>query len=268
MIGQITTLAWPGLAVALSLTTLVWLASLAKRDASIIDIFWGLGFVTLAWYYRSRVPVETFRQTLVPMLVTLWGLRLSIHILWRNWGQGEDYRYARMRAKRGTAFPLLSLVIVFWLQGSLLWLIAMPLLQVQVSRQPERGSWLDLLGLALFAIGFLFEAIGDFQLARFKSEPANRGKVMDRGLWRYTRHPNYFGDATLWWGLACLALATNGSVWTLFSPVLMTFLLLRVSGVALLEKGLSESRPEYSEYVRRTSAFVPWLPDEESQHDR
>jgi len=260
MIEQIAALAWPGLAVALGLTSLVWLASLVKRDASIIDIFWGLGFVTLAWFYRSRIPVDSFRQTLVPLLVTLWGLRLAIYILWRNRGRDEDYRYVAMRKKWGARFPLLSLVIVFWLQGFLFWVIGMPLLQVQISRQPIGISWLDLVGLGLFAIGFFFEAVGDFQLARFKANPANKGKVMDSGLWRYTRHPNYFGDATLWWGLGCFALATPGAAWTLVSPLLMSLLIIKVSGVALLEKGLGSTKPGYRDYVRRTSAFFPWPP--------
>ncbi len=260
MIEQLTAHASAGLGAALALTTLVWLVSLVKRDVSIIDVFWGLGFVMLAWLYRGRVPVESFRQTLIPVLVTLWGLRLAGYILWRNWGGGEDYRYAAMREKWGARFPLLSLGIVFWLQGFLFWLVAMPLLQVQISRTPPDWTWLDGLGLALFGIGFFFEAVGDLQLARFKAQPANRGKVMDRGLWRYTRHPNYFGDATLWWGLGCFALATEGSLWTLIGPLLMSFLIVKVSGVALLEKGLGHTKPKYRDYVRRTSAFFPRPP--------
>jgi steroid 5-alpha reductase family enzyme len=259
-LDAIVALALPGFAAALGFTTLIWLGSLVKRDASIVDIFWSLGFVMLAWLYRSQVPVESFRQTLVPILVTMWGLRLAIYILWRNWGHGEDYRYAAMREKYGGSFPLLSLVIVFWLQGALFWLIGMPLVQVQVSRQPAGWSWLDLLGLALFAVGFFFESVGDYQLARFKANPANKGKVMDRGLWRYTRHPNYFGDATLWWGFGCFALATEAPWWTIASPILMSFLIIKVSGVALLEKGLGNTKPKYREYVRRTSAFFPRPP--------
>lgn len=262
MFESILDLALPGLVAALGLTTVVWLGSLVKRDVSIVDIFWSLGFVMLAWLYRSQVPIESFRQTLVPVLVTLWGLRLSLYIFWRNWGQGEDYRYAAMRTKYGKSFPLLSLPIVFWLQGALFWIIAMPLLQVQISRQPGGWTWLDALGLALFSVGLFFEAVGDLQLARFKADPANEGKVMDRGLWRYTRHPNYFGDATLWWGLGCFALATTGSLWTLVGPALMSLLIVKVSGVALLEKGLDGTKPKYRDYVRRTSAFFPWPPKE------
>ena len=256
---EIIAVALQGLAVAAALMTVVWLASLPKRDASIIDIFWGPAFALLAWVYWAAGPQAAGRQLLVPVLVTLWALRLSLYILWRNRGGGEDYRYAAMRKTYGRWFAPLSLGIVFWLQAALAWLIAMPLLQVQ--RSPAGGlGWLDLLGLALFAIGLFFEAVGDLQLARFKADPANRGKVMDRGLWRYTRHPNYFGDAALWWGLTCFALATPGSLWVLFSPLLMTFLLLKVSGVALLEKGLGSTKPGYEEYVRRTSAFTPRPP--------
>jgi steroid 5-alpha reductase family enzyme len=253
-------IALEGLAAAAGLMSLIWLVSLPKRDAGIIDIFWGPAFALLAWLYWAAGPSTTDRQVLVPVLVTIWALRLSIYILWRNRGGGEDYRYAAMRDKYGRWFAPLSLVIVFWLQAVLAWLIGMPLLQVQRAAAPAGLGWLDLLGLALFVVGLFFEAVGDFQLARFKADPANRGKVMDRGLWRYTRHPNYFGDAALWWGLTCFALATPGSAWVLFSPVLMTFLLLKVSGVALLEKGLDRTKPGYEEYVRRTSAFLPRPP--------
>ena len=251
-----------GLAAAGAAMTLVWLASLARRDASIVDIFWGLGFVLLGWLYFWHGAQDGWRQHLVPVLVTVWGLRLAIYIAWRYGGQGDDYRYAAMREKYGWCFRLLSLFLVFWLQSLLLWLISMPLYQVQ--RAPSPGlAVLDIVGLALFAAGLFFEAVGDFQLARFKADPAHRGKVFDRGLWRYTRHPNYFGDATLWWGLSCFAFATPGSAWILISPVLMTFLLLRVSGVALLERGLSETKPAYADYVRRTSAFFPRPPKRE-----
>lgn len=257
---SILSLALPGLALALAFTSVIWVGSLIRRDASTIDVFWGLGFVMLAWFYFSQVPQESLRQILVPILITVWGGRLAIHILKRNEGQGEDYRYAAMREKWGSRFPWVSLMTVFWLQGVLFWIIAMPLLQVQVSRRPLGWTWLDSLGVGLFAVGFFFEAVGDLQLARFKADPTNKGQVMDRGLWRCTRHPNYFGDATLWWGFGCLALATQGSSWTLISPVLMTFLIVKVSGVALLEKGLGSSKPDYSDYVRRTSAFLPRPP--------
>lgn len=249
-----------GLAAALALMTLVWLVSLPKRDASIIDVFWGVSFAVLAWCYYLQGPQQNLRQLLVPVLTTVWGLRLAVFIAWRNRGQGEDYRYQAMRRRFGAKFPWLSLFIVFWLQAILAWVIAMPLLQVQRSAEPSTLGWLDGLGLTLFFVGLFFEAVGDDQMARFKADPGNRGRVLDHGLWRYTRHPNYFGDATVWWGLACFALATPGSLWILLSPTLMTFLLLRVSGVALLEKGLQKTKPAYADYVRRTSPFFPWPP--------
>jgi steroid 5-alpha reductase family enzyme len=248
------------LAAALGLMTLAWVISLAKKDASIIDIFWSLGFVMLAWLYLILAAGGTPRTSLVVALVTLWGVRLSAYILWRNWGKGEDYRYQEMRARNPKTFPWRSLVTVFWLQGALLWVISMPLLRAEVSQSPETLTWLDGLGGLVFAIGFFFEAVGDWQLARFKKDPANQGRVLDRGLWRYTRHPNYFGDSMVWWGLFLIAAATPGSLWTVYSPLLMTFLLMRVSGVALLEQRLRDVKPAYRDYVERTNAFFPWIP--------
>lgn len=248
----------PGLLLVLGLAFVVWLVSLVRRDASLADACWGLGFVALAWLYRDLGDAESLRAALVPALITIWGARLSAHILWRSRGRGEDPRYAAMRRRWGARFPLVSLFTVFWLQAAVLWIVALPLLQVQTA--PAPWSWLDGLGVALFVAGFAFEAVGDLQLLRFRADPANRGRVLDRGLWRYTRHPNYFGDATLWWGLGCLALATPGGAWTLAGPALMTFLLRRVSGVTLLEKGLHETRPGYRDYVTRTSPFLPRPP--------
>ena len=258
MSGPFLTVGAPGLLAVLGLASVVWLVSLVRRDASLADVFWGLGFVALAWLYRDLGDAESLRAALVPALVTIWGARLSAHILWRSRGRGEDPRYAAMRRRWGARFPLVSLFTVFWLQAAVLWIVALPLLQVQTA--PAAWSWLDGLGVALFVAGFAFEAVGDLQLLRFRADPANRGRVLDRGLWRYTRHPNYFGDATLWWGLGCLALATPGGAWTLAGPALMTFLLRRVSGVTLLEKGLHETRPGYRDYVTRTSPFFPRPP--------
>jgi steroid 5-alpha reductase family enzyme len=247
------------LAAALGMMTLVWVASLVRRNASIVDVFWGLGFLVTGWIYALAAGPRTPRGWLVVSLASLWALRLSVYILWRNWGRGEDYRYREMRERHRRNFASWSLVFVFWLQALLLWAISTPLHQAQ-HRDPAALGVLDALGLVLFAVGFAFEAGGDWQLARFKADPANRGRVMDRGLWRYTRHPNYFGDATVWWGLFCFAAATAGGWWTVYSPVLMTVLLLRVSGVSLLEKKLQETRPAYRDYARRTNAFFPWPP--------
>jgi len=255
---------WPLPAVALvavlAMMTLAWVASLVKRDASIVDVFWGLGFVVVAWTCLPAGDDRTLRAQIVVSLVTLWGVRLSLYILWRNRGQGEDYRYREMRERNPGTFPIRSLLTVFWLQALLLWAISAPLLQAERGVGPRGLAPLDVLGLALFAVGFAFEAGGDWQLARFKRDPQNEGKVMDRGFWRYTRHPNYFGDAVVWWSFFCFAAATPLGWWTVFSPILMTLLLMRVSGVALLEKRLKETKPAYRGYAETTNAFFPWLP--------
>ena len=241
-------------------TTLVWILSVVKKDASIVDVFWGLGFVLTAWIYRLAGAEPTARQLLVLGLVTLWGARLALYIAWRNRGHGEDYRYRQMREKNGPGFAWKSLFIVFYLQGALVLLIGLPHLFLQAPAQSAAWRWSDALGIVFFAVGFFFEVVGDWQMARFKADPANRGQVLDRGLWRYTRHPNYFGDAMVWWGFYAFALAAPGGAWTLPCPILMTFFLLRVSGVALLEKTIVERRPQYREYIDKTPAFLPWFP--------
>jgi steroid 5-alpha reductase family enzyme len=246
--------------VALGLLVLVWLASLARRDASIVDVFWGPGFVASACVYAALGDGWAPRTMLALALVSLWGLRLAAHILWRSRGKQEDYRYQEMREKHGKRFWWVSLFTVFLFQGLLMWLISVPLLQAIRASQPAGWTAFDLAALVLFVVGFFFEAVGDLQLARFRSDTGNRGRVLRTGLWRYTRHPNYFGDAVVWWSFFTLALGTPGSLWTIYSPLLMTLLLLKVSGVGLLEKKLSRTRSEYADYVARTNAFVPWFP--------
>ncbi|NPV78066.1 MAG: DUF1295 domain-containing protein [Anaerolineae bacterium] len=246
------------LVVILILMILLWLYSLFLKNSSIVDIFWGTGFVITGWLYFFLSPDAPLpRRLLLNLLVTLWGLRLSIYILLRNWDKPEDFRYQKWRAESGSTWWWKSFFQVFLLQGFLLWVISAPLLAAQ---RGGSSGWtlLDLLGLAVWAVGFFFESVGDFQMARFKANPANKGKVMDRGVWRFTRHPNYFGDAAQWWGFYILATPAGGW-WTVFSPLLMTFLLLSVSGVALLEKTLA-SRPGYKEYIENTSSFFPWPP--------
>jgi len=249
-----------GLAAILTGLTLVWAVSVKLRDASIADVCWGLGVVLLAWLYFLLSPTLTQRSWLVAALITLWGARLSLHIFRRNHGKGEDPRYQAMRSAQGPAFWWRSLFTVFWLQGFLLWFVAIPLLVAVRAQRPAALTAVDGLGAALFALGFGFEVVGDYQLKRFRADPSNRGHVLDRGLWRYTRHPNYFGDATLWWGLYAIAAATPGGWRTVLSPALMTFLLMRVSGVTLLEQSLTESKPGYRAYIARTPSFFPWLP--------
>lgn len=249
-----------GLGIIFALFTTIWILSLLRRDASVVDAWWGIGFVVLSWAYAFISGAPTQRSWLVVALVIVWGLRLSLHIARRNRGHGEDPRYREMREKHGESFWWKSLFIVFWLQAIILWIVSLPLAKAIGAPTPTTLTALDILGLLTFLIGLTFEAVGDFQLARFKADPSNRSKVMDQGLWRYTRHPNYFGDATLWWGFFLFALATPGGWWTIISPLLMTTLLMKVSGVALLEQKLRETKPAYRYYERRTSAFFPWKP--------
>ncbi len=248
-----------GLAAIMALMIVLWLVSLALKNSSIVDSFWGPGFVLAAWLYYLLTPDGFLpRKLLICALVTIWGLRLAIHIARRNWGKPEDFRYQKWRNERGSSWWWRSFFKVFLLQGILLWLISIPLLAAQFSSQPARLTFFDFAGAALWLIGFFFEAVGDAQLVRFKADPANKGKIMTSGVWRYTRHPNYFGDAAQWWGFFLIAAAAGGW-WTVYSPALMTLLLVRVSGVALLEKTMS-AKPGYEDYMRQTNAFVPWLP--------
>lgn len=246
--------------VILGLMFLLWLLSLALKNSSIVDIFWGTGFVIAAWVASALTP-DGFagRKWLLLVLVTIWGVRLSLHILIRNWGKGEDFRYRVWREEAGPAWWWRSFFKVFLLQGILLWIIAAPLLAAQIGAHPAALTWLDFLAVPVWLVGFFFEAVGDWQLARFKANPANKGKVMSTGVWRYTRHPNYFGDAAQWWAYYLVALAAGGW-WTIFSPVIMTTLLMRVSGVSLLEKTLKAEKPGYKEYAEKTSEFFPWFP--------
>ncbi|MEQ1871054.1 MAG: DUF1295 domain-containing protein [Vicinamibacterales bacterium] len=255
-----TTAALIALGTVLVLMTLVWCVSVWRRDASIADVCWGFGFVLLAGLHLVMSGAATPRAWLVPLLITLWGTRLSWHIFRRNVGHGEDPRYKAMRARHGRAFWWRSLFTVFWLQGVLLWFVALPVMVAIRATEPATLTFVDGLGIALFVVGFGFEATADAQLRRFKEDSGNRGRVLDRGLWRYTRHPNYFGDATLWWGLYVVAASTPGGWLTVLSPGLMTFLLMRVSGVTLLERSLTASKPDYQAYIARTPAFFPWRP--------
>lgn len=235
-----------------------WLLSLVLKNASIVDITWGLGFVAVAWSGRIDTDGNAARQWLLTVLVSVWGVRLAGYLFWRNHGKGEDFRYRAMRKRWGQRFGLISLVTVFALQGTLMWIVSLPV-QLGQARATAIGP-LAYLGAAVWLIGISFEAVGDLQLARFKADPSSAGRVMDQGLWRYTRHPNYFGDSLVWWGIALIAAETGAGAWGLIGAAVMTVLLLKVSGVALLEKSLVKRRDGYREYVARTSAFVPLPP--------
>jgi steroid 5-alpha reductase family enzyme len=236
----------------------VWVISLVMRNVSIVDSVWSLLFVAGGIAYAlSAGDGERARQTLTLTLLAVWALRLSGYITWRNWGHAEDERYQEIRARNQPHFELKSLYLVFLLQAGLAWVISLPVLGACLSVAPLNG--LDLAGAGLWLSGMIFEAGGDWQMARFKADPANKGAVMDRGLWRFTRHPNYFGDFCVWWGLYLIA-AAAGAWWSILGPLLMSLLLMRVSGVPLLEKDIGKRRPKYADYVRRTNAFFPGIP--------
>ncbi len=246
-------------AAIMGMMTLLWLVSIQIRDVSIVDLFWGFGFVLAGAVYFHFTDGLHPRKILLMSLLAIWGLRLSIYLAWRNWGKGEDFRYQKFRQEAGEhRYWWYSFFSVFLLQGTLMWLISAPLLGAQYNPENKLGI-LDLLGLALWLIGFVFEAGGDWQLARFKAQKTNKGKVLQTGFWRYTRHPNYFGDSAVWAGFALICLSA-GSYIPVLGSVLMTVLLVKVSGVALLEKSLSSSKPAYQDYIRKTSAFIPWFP--------
>jgi steroid 5-alpha reductase family enzyme len=244
-------------AAVLALLLAAWVLSLVLRDVSIVDVAWGLGFVAVAWVAFAVGDGCTGRRVLLAVLTTLWGLRLAGYIGRRKLRHpGEDPRYGAWREKWGDRFPLVSLFTVFGLQAVLVWVVSLPLQGAATSGDPL--GVLDWIGVAVWAIGLACEATGDAQLARFKADPANRGRIMDRGLWRYTRHPNYFGDFTVWWGLYLIALSA-GAWWTIAGPLVITLLLTRVSGKDHLERSMAE-RPGYADYVARTSGFVPLPP--------
>lgn len=250
------------LAAAIAIAVLMlatWMLSLPLRNASIVDIVWGLGFVVVGWVVRLQGDTNETRQWVLVAMVSVWGLRLAGYLFWRNHGQAEDYRYRAMRKKWGARFPVISLVTVFALQGALMWIVSLPLQLGQV-RDGDGIGVLAIVGIVVWAVGLFFESVGDIQLARFKADPANAGKVMDRGLWRYTRHPNYFGDACVWWGIGLVAAESGLGAWGLIGSAVMTVLLLKVSGVALLERSLHKRKPEYAAYAARTSAFFPRPP--------
>lgn len=244
----------------LILMTLLWLYSLAIKNASIVDIFWGTGFVITYWAALWIGSIElTTRILLLGGIVTLWGLRLSAHIFLRNHKQPEDFRYAAWRTENGKSWWWRSFFKVFLLQGVILWIVAAPLIAAQTANPAATTCACEYSGLGLWLVGFMFEAGGDWQLTRFKKDPNNKGKLLTTGYWSVTRHPNYFGDAAQWWGFWLFAFSA-GAWWTVFSPLLMTFLLIKVSGVAMLERTLEKNKPGYEEYSARTSAFFPWFP--------
>ncbi|MEE1794084.1 DUF1295 domain-containing protein [Streptomyces sp. BE308] len=247
-------------AAALAVMLVTFLIALGKGVHRVVDVAWGIAFaaVALVSYVLSAGEGDDGRRLLVTVLTVVWGLRLAAHIGRRGRGRGEDPRYEAMLAKAPGRRELYALRKVYLLQGALVWLISLPVQAAQYLTGPP--TWWTWAGTALWAVGLVFEAVGDRQLARFTSDPANRGRIMDRGLWSWTRHPNYFGDFCVWWGLfllVCEQPAVAGA--TLVAPVVMSFLLIKGSGKALLERHMAQ-RPGYADYTARTSGFFPWPP--------
>jgi steroid 5-alpha reductase family enzyme len=246
--------------VIMIMMILLWLISIITRNVSIVDLFWGLGFVIATLFFFLKTDGSGSRKIITLALVAIWGIRLSVYLALRNIGKGEDFRYAQFRKNYGEhRYWWISFFQTFLLQGILMWLISAPLLGAQYYGAGRSINIIDYIALVLWLTGFFFETVGDYQLARFKADPANKGKVLNTGLWRYTRHPNYFGDSAVWWGYGFFCLAA-GSYLPLFGSLLMTALIIKVSGVALLEKSLKEQKPQYKEYIEKTSAFFPWFP--------
>jgi len=265
VISVATVFAGPGSVLWLSavavagLMLIVWALSIRLRDVSIIDPVWGPAFVVVALVAALAGHGDASRRWLLVAMTAVWGLRLGVHLTRRKLGEREeDRRYAVMREREGDRFTLWSLWAIFGTQGLLVVIVSLPI-QGAADRPAGLGATV-IPGVLVFLVGLAFEAIGDEQLSRFKADPTNRGKVMDHGLWRYTRHPNYFGDACVWWGLWLVALPGGGVWWTLVGPAVMTLFLVRVSGKALLERDIGKRRPEYADYIKRTSGFFPLPP--------
>jgi len=256
---ELTDAIWNSAIIILCYMTLVFAIALIRKDNSIVDIAWGLGFVVVALSILLLNGEFTSRQLLVTTLVAVWGLRLAISIYMRNRGRGEDFRYRKWRQEWGRYWVVRSYLQVFILQGFMMLLIATPFIIINSSDGGGSLYWLDILGVSIWLLGFLFETIGDYQLRQFVTNADNKGKVLDTGLWRYSRHPNYFGEVVQWWGIFIIALAVPHGWLGVFGPLTITLLILKVSGVPLLERTLAKN-PDYQEYAKRTSVFIPLPP--------
>ena len=247
-----------GLGAAVLLGFFTWLASLKQHDVSLVDRVWAFIIAVPVLAYAYVLGWGGERATVMCVLLVVWALRLAYYVSRRNWGHGEDRRYQEIRARNEPNFAFKSIYLIFVLQAVLGWLVSMPFLSVMGPPTAALHAWTltDSVGAVLAVFGIVFEAIADQQLAAFKADPGNKGKVMDRGVWRYTRHPNYFGEFCVWWGFFVMALATGGW-WSVISPIIMSVLLLKVSGVGLLEKDIGDRRPAYRDYIARTNAFFP-----------
>jgi steroid 5-alpha reductase family enzyme len=246
--------------IILALVTLLWIWSVFIKNVSIVDIFWGVGFVVVNALYVFMSGELNARKILILTLVSIWGLRLAIYLAFRNIGKGEDFRYQEFRRNYGPKrYWWFSFFQTFLLQGTLIMIVSLPLLGINSSASTGTLNALDFIGILVWLIGFTFEAGGDFQLARFKSNYKNKGKILNTGLWKYTRHPNYFVDSAVWWAYAIFSIAA-GNYWQIIGSIVMTLLIIKISGVSLLEKTLKETKPQYRDYIQKTNSFFPWLP--------
>ena len=244
--------------IAIGLFALLgWLLSLARNNVTHVDSMWSLFLMLAAFVNAAFIADLTPRATVILVLVSVWALRLCLYLTVRNWGPHEDHRYVEIRHNNQPNFAFKSLYIVFGLQAILAWVISISLFGAVTSNAAINS--LDYIGAALAISGLVCETLADWQLARFKANTSNKGKVLSTGLWRYSRHPNYFGESCVWWGLYLIALA-GGAWWAIISPILMTLLLLKVSGVSLLESTIVERRPAYVDYIKNTNAFMPGFP--------
>lgn len=254
--ADVSTVLTASLVTIACLMLATWSISLLRRDASIVDIVWGLGFVLVAWAAKFVTGASGSGNWLLLIMVTVWGLRLAGYLARRNLGKGEDFRYRAMRRKHGERFAVVSLYTVFGLQGILMFVVSLPVTLGQ--RDIDSGAgFFTFLGFLVWAVGLYFEAVGDSQLAKFKRDPRNEGLIMDQGLWALTRHPNYFGDCLVWWGLAIVGSRQGAGAWAFLGALVMTVLLVRVSGAAMLDRLLARRKPGYAEYMARTSGFIP-----------
>ncbi|NLV66162.1 MAG: DUF1295 domain-containing protein [Spirochaetes bacterium] len=248
------------LAAVMLFEFLGWLVSLKKKNVTIADSMWGAGFIIITWLTFILGDGYLVRNVIITVPVTIWGLRLSYHITRRSIGKPEDPRYTEWRNEYGNKFPVVSLFRVFLVQGLFMWLIALSIQLAQLFPRPESLTLADYAGLGIWVIGFIIESSADRQLAHFIKDPANRGRVMRYKLWRYSRHPNYFGEATIWWGIYVICCATEYGFLTIISPMLITYTLLKITGVSLMEQTMFKGNAEYEDYKRTTSSFIPWFP--------
>jgi len=238
--------------------TLFFLLAQALKDNSIVDIGWGIGFIVLSVALLFKSETINQRQLLLFALVFMWGIRLSAHIFLRNHGKPEDFRYANWRKEWGKYVVIRSFLQVFMLQGFFMFIIALPIMMVKIA-EPSGLHWVDYIGLIVWLIGFYFEAIGDYQMTQFKKNPENKGKFITTGLWKFTRHPNYFGECMMWWGIFVISIPAGNVFVSVISPLILTWLLTKVSGVPMLEKKY-EGNKAFEEYAKKTNAFVSWFP--------